>query len=66
MRTSTFFDWLAEVILLAVFCGAVTLAHYLAPSFDVIHSMWIMAGVWAVVGLLRYLYGQVNKPPHSG
>ena len=62
MRTSTVIDWICEVILLALFCGTVTLIDYRLSDKQTILTMWIVAGVWAAIGLVRLVYRHVNKP----
>jgi hypothetical protein len=55
MRTSTFFDWFCEVLLLAIFCGAVTLADYCMTTKDPIMTMWCVAGGFVTTGLVRFI-----------
>jgi hypothetical protein len=61
MRNTTFLDWFLEVLLLAIFCGAVTLADYCQTVKDPITTMWFVAGGWVTMGLIRYIWRRVKK-----
>jgi len=62
MRTHSFLDWFLELLLLALFCGAVTLAEYAqhhttSPFYnDTIQTMWWVAGGWVGCGLIRTIW----------
>ena len=63
MRTTTFKDWFLEILLLLIFCGAVTGTDYVSAHKDPILTMWIVAAGWGISGFIRYIYHFNKVPP---